>query len=135
MRDDVNMYAIRLTVPEGVTQLDVKDDFLATAAANGFSAGASTSANLALLSWNELVLYPAGHRDDADIYVQPSVSVCRRDGSTERRCHAQRRGKNPIRSRQHDGAVHFDTVSLEQLIDSPLLSGRSILCKSTLRRK
>jgi len=33
MRDDVNMYAIHLTVPEGVTELDVKDDFLATAGA------------------------------------------------------------------------------------------------------
>ena len=32
-RDDVNMYAIRVTVPAGVTQFDVKDDFLATAAA------------------------------------------------------------------------------------------------------
>ena len=73
MRDDVNMYAIHLTVPEGVTELDVKDDFLATAGATGFSAGASTSANLAMLSWNELVLYPAGHKDDADIYVEPSV--------------------------------------------------------------
>ena len=72
-RDDVNMYAIKLTVPAGVTQLDVKDDFLATAAASGFSAGASTSASLALLSWNELVLYPAGHKNDADILVQPSV--------------------------------------------------------------
>src|SRR5579875_832108 len=35
-RDDVDMYAIRLTVPDGVTQLDVRDDFLATAAASGF---------------------------------------------------------------------------------------------------
>ncbi|MGA8108245.1 MAG: M61 family peptidase, partial [Acidobacteriaceae bacterium] len=73
VRDDVNMYAIHVTVPKGVTQLDVKDDFLATAPPSGFSAGASTSANLALLSWNEVVLYPAGHKDDADISVQPTV--------------------------------------------------------------
>jgi len=73
VRDDVNMYAIHLTVPEGVSELDVKDDFLATAGATGFSAGASTSANLAMLSWNELVLYPEGHKDDADIYVEPAV--------------------------------------------------------------
>lgn len=73
VRDDVNMYAVHLTVPAGVSQLEVKDDFLATAPASGFSAGASTSANLALLSWNEVVLYPAEHKNDADIEVQPSV--------------------------------------------------------------
>src|SRR5581483_11089012 len=51
VRDDLNMYALHVTVPPGVTELDVKDDFLATAPPSGFSAGASTSANLALLSW------------------------------------------------------------------------------------
>ena len=49
-RDDVNMFAFHLTVPEGASTLDVKVDFLATAAATGFSAGASTSANLAIVS-------------------------------------------------------------------------------------
>lgn len=71
-RDDVNMFAIHLTIPDGVSEIDLKNDFLATAPANGFSAGASTSANLALLSWNELIWYPAGH-SSADLYVQPSV--------------------------------------------------------------
>src|SRR6185437_2575939 len=58
-RDPVNMNAYHITVPEGATQLNVRMDFLATDGAEGFSAGASTSANLALLSWNELVVYPA----------------------------------------------------------------------------
>jgi hypothetical protein len=73
-RDDVNMFALHLTVPEGVSTLDVKDDFLATAAATGFSAGASTSANLAIVSWNEVLLYPAG-RSPAEIQVEPSVKL------------------------------------------------------------
>ena len=60
-RDPVDMYAYHITVPQGTTQLNIKMDFLATASAEGFSAGASTSANLALLSWNELVVYPGGH--------------------------------------------------------------------------
>ena len=113
-RDDVNMYAIRLTVPAGVTQLDVKDDFLATAAASGFSAGASTSASLALLSWNELVLYPAGHRNDEDIFVQPSVVL------------PQGWQYGTALNKVGGDAAHvdFETVSLEQLVDSPLLTGR-----------
>jgi predicted metalloprotease with PDZ domain len=113
-RDDVNMYAIRVTVPEGVTQLDVKDDFLATAAASGFSAGASTSANLALLSWNEMVLYPAGHTDDADIDVQPSVVLPE----------GWQYGTALAKTGGDATHVDFETVSLEQLIDSPLLTGK-----------
>ena len=113
-RDDVNMYAIRVTVPEGVTQLDVKDDFLATAAASGFSAGASTSANLALLSWNEMVLYPAGHKDDADVYVQPSIVLPE----------GWQYGTALAKTGGDATHVDFETVSLEQLIDSPLLTGK-----------
>jgi predicted metalloprotease with PDZ domain len=114
VRDDVNMYAVRVTVPEGVTQLDVKDDFLATAAASGFSAGASTSASLALLSWNELVLYPAGHKDDADISVQPSVILPQ----------GWQYGTALTKTGGDAAHIDFDAVSLEQLIDSPLLAGR-----------
>jgi predicted metalloprotease with PDZ domain len=114
VRDDVNMFAIHLTVPDGVSQLDVKDDFLATAPANGFSAGASTSANLAVLSWNELILYPAGHKDDADIQVQPSVILPQ----------GWKYGTALTKSGGDDTHPDFDTVSLEQLIDSPLLAGR-----------
>ncbi len=122
-RDDVNMYAIRLTVPQGVTQLDVKDDFLATAAASGFSAGASTSANLALLSWNELVLYPAGYKDDADIHVRPSV-ILPQGWQYATALPREAPGKESDTEPASDGSVHFGTVSLEQLIDSPLLTGR-----------
>jgi predicted metalloprotease with PDZ domain len=113
-RDEVNMFAIHLTVPAGVSELDVKDDFLATAPANGFSAGASTSANLAVLSWNELVLYPAGHKDDADIYVQPSVILPA----------GWKYGTALTKTGGDDTHVDFSVVSLEQLIDSPVLSGR-----------
>ena len=113
-RDDVNMYAIRVTVPDGVTELHVKDDFLATAGASGFSAGASTSANLAMLSWNELVLYPAEHKNDADIDVQPSVILP-----------AGWQYGTALEKTGGDGThIDFGTVSLEQLIDSPLLSGK-----------
>src|ERR1700758_2437297 len=59
-RDQINMFAFHLTVPAGAHAIEAKTDFLATAPAQGFSAGASTSANLCVLSWNELVLYPAG---------------------------------------------------------------------------
>ena len=115
-RDLVDMYAFHLTVPAGTTELKIKMDFLATAAAQGFSAGASTSANLALLSWNELVVYPAGAKA-AEVMVSPSVTIPAgwhfatalelKNGATEASSQAA-----------------FGTVSLEQLVDSPVLAGR-----------
>ena len=112
-RDDVNMFAFHLNVPEGVSSLDVKLDFLATAPASGFTAGASTSANLAIVSWNELLLYPAGH-PAADITVQPAVRL-----PGDWQC-----GTALTKTGQSNGIIQFESVSLEQLIDSPLLAGK-----------
>jgi predicted metalloprotease with PDZ domain len=112
-RDDVDMYAFHLNVPQGVTSLDVKLDFLATAAASGFSAGASTSANLAMLSWNEVALYPEG-TNAADVMFAPSVKL------------PEGWQYGTALEKIGGGAVDpvFKTVSLEQLVDSPLLAGK-----------
>jgi predicted metalloprotease with PDZ domain len=112
-RDDLNMFAFHVNVPEGVSSLDVKLDFLATAAATGFTAGASTSANLAIISWNELVLYPAGH-PVSEISIQPSVKL---PGDWQY-------GTALTKSGESGGAIQFEAVSLEQLVDSPLLAGK-----------
>ncbi len=123
-RDLVDMYSYHITVPEGVTQLNIKMDFLATGGAN-FTEGGSTSANLALLSWNTLLVYPLGGPQPgsiadtkvSDIMVTPSITIPEgwhfgtalqpTGGATEASAHAS-----------------FQTVSLEQLIDSPVLAGR-----------
>ncbi|GGG91166.1 M61 family metallopeptidase [Silvibacterium dinghuense] len=112
-RDDVNMFAFHVNVPEGTTSLDVRDDFLATAAASGFSAGASTSANLAMLSWNEILLYPAGLQA-SQITLAPAVKLPS----------DWKYGTALTKTTEADGVIHFAPVTLEQLIDSPLLTGR-----------
>jgi predicted metalloprotease with PDZ domain len=112
-RDDVNMFAFHLTVPAGVTALDVKLDFLATAAAAGFSAGASTSANLAMVSWNEVLIYPEG-KQSADIEFQPSAKLPA----------GWQYGTALTKTSEDGGTIHFEPVSLEQLVDSPLLTGK-----------
>jgi predicted metalloprotease with PDZ domain len=112
-RDDVNMFALHLTVPEGVSSLDVKLDFLATAPASGFTAGASTSASLAIVSWNELFLYPAGH-SPSEISVQPAVKLPS----------GWQYGTALTKTGDSSGTIEFEPVSLEQLIDSPLLAGK-----------
>ena len=112
-RDSIDMFAFHLTVPQGVSKLEIKLDFLATAAAEGFSAGASTSANLAMLSWNSVVLYPQG-ADASQVRITPSIKLpadwkfgtALEPGSTS------------------GGQTSFKTVSLETLVDSPVLTGR-----------
>ncbi|HEX4022956.1 MAG TPA: M61 family peptidase [Acidobacteriaceae bacterium] len=113
VRDSVNMYAFHIHVPAGVTTLDVHDDFLATASTAGFSSGASTSDNLAMVSWNEVMLYPQG-KPAADIPVTPSVTLPE----------GWHYGTALTPTSTDGTTTHFGTVSLEQLIDSPLLSGR-----------
>ena len=112
-RDKINMYAFHVEVPEGVSSLNVKCDFLETAAAAGYSAGASTTASLAMLSWNEVVLYPEG-RSAAEIEVRPSVKL---PIDWQYGTALTLTGKTETTST-------FSTVSLEQLIDSPVLAGR-----------
>ncbi len=113
-RDPVDMYTYHITVPAGATQLNVKMNFLATAAASGFSAGASTSANLALLSWNELLVYPGGTQA-ADVRVTPSLTI-----PAGWRIGTALEPNAPANGSHTD----FKTVSLEQLVDSPVLAGR-----------
>jgi predicted metalloprotease with PDZ domain len=111
-RDDVNMFAFHLTVPAGVSRLDAHVDFLATAAPTGFSAGASTSENLAILSWNEVVLYPA--IASAQVMVEPSLKLP--DG--------WKFGTALTASSSEGGVTHFRPVPLNTLVDSPVLAGR-----------
>src|ERR1700753_2131191 len=73
-RDGVDMYAFHIDVPAGAAELKIKLDFLATASPSGFSSGASTSASLALLSWNTVVLYPDG-ANASDVMVTPSAKL------------------------------------------------------------
>ena len=113
-RDLVDMYSYHITVPADTTQLNIKMDFLATSGAQ-FTAGGSTSANLALLSWNTVLVYPLNgdiaHTKAADVMVTPSIKIP--DG-----------WKFGTALDAAATPTSFKTVSLEQLIDSPVLAGR-----------
>ena len=118
-RDPVDMFAFHLDVPAGTKQLEMKLDFLATAAAEGFSGGASTSANLALLSWNELVVYP-DHTRASEVMVTPSITIPEnwKFGT------ALESTGGPQTPASETAQTAFRTVSLETLVDSPVLAGR-----------
>lgn len=112
-RDDIDMYAFHVNVPEGAASLRVKTDFLATAAPTGFSAGASTGANLAIVSWNEFVLYPDGLSAD-HIRFEPSIKLPE----------GWKLGTALTETSRENDIIRFQPVPLETLIDSPVLAGR-----------
>jgi predicted metalloprotease with PDZ domain len=112
-RDDVNMFSFHLTVPSGAERLEAKVDFLATAPASGFSAGASTGPNLAIVSWNEVALYPAD-LTPSQIFFEPSIELPE----------GWKFGTALAKVSENGSEVRFQPVSLEMLIDSPVLTGR-----------
>jgi predicted metalloprotease with PDZ domain len=124
-RDKIDMFAYHITVPQGVTKLEMKIDFLASSALSGFSAGGSTSENLALLSWNTVLVYPAD-TNASDVMFTPSVKL---PNGWKRGTALESDGLDGVDQLCETGThcaptEKFKTVSLEQLIDSPLLAGR-----------
>src|SRR5271155_1461350 len=59
-RDQVEMFDFHCDVPEGTDAIDVALGITLAPSASGFSSGASASANLTVLNWNQLVAYPKG---------------------------------------------------------------------------
>ena len=111
-RDLVDMFAFHLDVPAGATSLDIQLDFLLSAPATGFSAGASATSQLDLLSWNQVLLYPKGYAA-ADILFEPSLRLP--DG--------WKFGTSlPIAS-QNGSEIGFYRIPLDMLVDSPVISG------------
>jgi hypothetical protein len=60
-RDPVDLFEFHLTIPQGVTMLHAHLDYIATS---------RVSAKMAVLEWEDLMLYPA-HRPVRDIPFQP----------------------------------------------------------------
>ncbi len=108
-RDLVDMFAFHVTVPPGATLLDVAIDFISPADSGGFSSGSSATSQLAVLNWNQFLLYPAGTPTD-QINCQATLKVPKgwRYGTAL-----------PIASESGD-TIQFQPSSLTTLIDSPV---------------
>lgn len=118
-RDPIDLYLYHVTVPRGTTSIQVKTDFI-TSASDGTGAG-STDANIAVLNWNTVLLYPyAGPSTQiASIDVTPAIVLPKNwHFATALAPNTSSATLLP------DAPISFQTVSLEQLVDSPLLSGR-----------
>jgi predicted metalloprotease with PDZ domain len=112
-RDLVDMFAIHLDVPAGANSLDVDLDFLLSAPASGFSNGASATAFLNVLSWNQLLLYPQGYAVH-DLIFAPSLQLPS----------GWMYGTALPGPTQNGDRIDFSPVPLDTLVDSPVLAGR-----------
>jgi predicted metalloprotease with PDZ domain len=108
-RDDEDLYQFHVTVPAGVTTLHAHLDCIVTA---------RISQKLAVLEWEKLLLYPA-NTPVKEIPVQPSVKIPAGWGIGTALTPTD--GYDP----QHPkgGLTHFAATNVEQLEDSPVITG------------
>jgi predicted metalloprotease with PDZ domain len=111
-RDPVEMHAVQVDVPSGAGSVDVALDYVSPPDTGGFSSGASATANLAVVSWNQVLLYPRGRTSDELTYA---ASLRLPDG--------WKFGSALPVARTAGDRVEFGPVSLTTLVDSPALIG------------
>src|SRR5580658_2161054 len=112
-RDLLDGFTLHVDVPAGVTEISAELDFLSPATFEGvFSAGSSATDKLAIISWNQVLLYPKGYKSD-DINYSASLKLPEgwKFGTPL-----------PVTS-QSGNEIHFATVSLTTLVDSPVITG------------
>lgn len=110
VRDRVNMYAFHIKIPSGVNSLDVRFDYLTPLEP---SQGRITfSRNIIDLSWNTVLLYPAGYFS-RDINFVPSVRLPEGWHFASALAVASQNGN----------VVDFKSTPLNTLVDSPLYAG------------
>ncbi len=112
-RDLLDGFTLHVDVPAGTNEISAELDFLSPATfEGGFSAGSSATDKLAIISWNQLLLYPKGWKSD-DINYSASLKLPEgwKFGTPL-----------PVTS-QNGNEIKFATVSLTTLVDSPVITG------------
>ncbi|MGH9354474.1 MAG: M61 family peptidase, partial [Terriglobia bacterium] len=112
-RDLLDMFAFHVTVPAGAATLDVKLDYIEPEATSGFSAGASATDKLLVLSWNQNLLYPSGMRAQEIIY-HPTLRLPE----------GWKFGTALPVEKQSGSGIEFKPVALNRLVDSPVIAGQ-----------
>jgi len=108
-RDPVEMYEFHVDVPAGASALEVDLDYLVPPPGTNFTAGASASPRLAVMSWNTVLLYPQTSHSDA---LQYDATL---------RIPSGWKYATALETRSSASSdIRFETVSLTTLVDSPV---------------
>src|SRR6202162_1699159 len=112
-RDLLDGFTLHVEVPAGTNEVNAELDFLSPATfEGGFSAGSSATDKMAVISWNQVLLYPRGWKSD-DINYSASLRIPQ----------SWKFGTPLPVSNQSGNEIHFATVSLTTLVDSPVITG------------
>ena len=111
-RDPVDMYALHLDVPAGVSSLDATFDFLSPGAGGEFGQSVSATPDIADLEWNQVLLYPAGS-PSKEISFEPGVKL---PPGWQFATALETATTTAVGTR-------FKPVTLNNLVDSPLIAG------------
>ncbi len=111
-RDLLDLFTFHVDVPEGADHLVIDFDYIEPTASGAYTAGASATAKLDVISWNQNVLYPAGTPADQLTYEAKLILP---DG--------WKFGTALPIANQSGNQATFKPVSLERLVDSPVISG------------
>ena len=110
-RDTVDMYAFSCEVPAGVETLEATLDYLLPQD-SGTAGVASSTAQIAELPWNLVVLYPKDTKsDDVNFSAKLRIPAGWKYATAL-----------PVTKESSEG-IEFETVSLTTLVDSPVLAG------------
>ena len=112
-RDLLDGWTIHVEVPAGISAVIASLDFISPAGQEGiYTAGASATDKMTVLSWNTVLLYPAGWTSD-ELTYQASL-----------RLPEGWKFGTPLPVAAQLGAIlTFNPVSLTTLVDSPLIAG------------
>ncbi len=110
-RDPLDIYAFKLTVPEGVGSLDVRFEY-ATPVVKDQGRIVATP-EIVGLQWNAVVLYPAS-ASMADTQVQASLTLPPDWDAASALAEQARSGDR----------ISYEPVPLETLVDSPVFAGK-----------
>jgi len=110
-RDDVDMYAFHVNVPQGAAEVEVSLDAITSSDSAGGD-GPAASSDVLDLNWNSVVLYPQGTNSD-DVEFAPSVTLPA----------GWSFGTALTPSHVSGAEITFSPVSLTTLVDSPLIAG------------
>jgi predicted metalloprotease with PDZ domain len=110
-RDLVDPYLIHCNVPQDVKQLNVSFDYLIPVGDVNFSSGHSSSPQLGIINWNQVVYYPSGFNAD-HWTVKASLKLP-----------ANWQFGTALPIDNAGNPTEFKLVSLVTLIDSPVVAG------------
>jgi predicted metalloprotease with PDZ domain len=112
-RDPVDMFRFHISLPAGATRLVAEYTLVGTyVAGDDFGLGNTATPVQGDVNWDQVLLYPADVNTD-DVIIAPAIRL------PDKWSYATALPNPSLR----DGSLHFDPVSLTNLVDSPLMCG------------